>query len=130
MAFSYISKGNESILKPVLTCFQNRQVFSLYRLNLQRFPTLGIYLKFWFIHVSVLFRIWFRQVKTIPLTCYKWLFRIWFRQVKTIPLTCHKWLFRIWFRQVKTIPLTCHKWLFRIWFKQVLPYHWLGTSDY
>jgi hypothetical protein len=48
-------------------CVRNRQVFSLYRLNSQRFSTLGLYLKFGLYRISGLFRIWFRQV---------WLYRI------------------------------------------------------
>jgi len=32
--------------KPTFLCVWNRQVFSTYRLKLQRFPTLGLYLMF------------------------------------------------------------------------------------
>ena len=39
-----------------------RQVFALYRLNLQIFPTNDALFKVWFIQDSGLFRVWFRQV--------------------------------------------------------------------
>ena len=37
-------------------------MFGLYRLDQQRFPTLGVYLKIQFIQDSGLFRVWFRQI--------------------------------------------------------------------
>jgi hypothetical protein len=42
-------------------CVWNRKVFGLYRLNLQRFPTSGLYLKFSLFMIS-LFMVQFRQV--------------------------------------------------------------------
>jgi len=44
-------------------CVGNRQVFCLFRLNQQWFPTFGLYLKFGlYIQDSIFYRVWFRQV--------------------------------------------------------------------
>jgi hypothetical protein len=38
------------------TCVRNRQVFDLYKLYYQRFPTVGLYFRVWFIQDSSLFK--------------------------------------------------------------------------
>ena len=81
-------------------CIRNRQVLALYRLNWQRFPTLGLYFKFGlyrilfhsgfsldrFIQDSVSFRVQFRQVYTSGFSLDRFIqdsvsFRVQFRQV-------------------------------------------------